>query len=851
MPNFFRDSTLGFKPRSNIFNKLRTKEFNENVHESENIGNTKSGDNDGDSSMMNYMFSDGDDSIQTINQTKVSEPNSYSSDNIKKLSTSTPRTLKTSTSSGSGNKITQRSGTKEGNAEEDEEDFEITEVRNIDPDLSPSSTKVDIDTFTGKHPKVTSNLLADDKFTNVDTSSNDVLLEAFTNTQRICSNLKIELQKQNSENGKLKSKLNNFEKETKNMQDKVTKYKIILNGLQDKTTELFKKRNLDNSHLSELKKFQDELQRRINTYKEELIQLKSQMIELQKLKHSLESELMKKDKDLEYVKQELDDCSGQLTEEKLKNSSLLEEILLTRNITLESFDKKFSQMLSETKTLTTSTEETLNKNFENQKSIYVQQQEELFDEDLKKILNGELLQVSNWFEKLDKSLLINYTNFENELNLFQTKIIDQLVGSDLKIDEIANNMIILLKEKCQSIISETNSELHVLHEKLEGYQNELTKSHVYESNVAELEKQISSLEQQKTENLVNLGTRNAELEDLRIQLESQSIELSNTKSIDSELTRKLEMVEQESGKLKEECKKLNEILITEKGNFQNKIAAQEGISSAIKSENSSLKSRIQELEGIRNSYETEQTSRIDKFQRLNEQLQKMNVEMIQLKARELELLEENKNLNNKIMDDTTGYETSLSEVNNLKRCISDMDNDKQELLSERLDLQDKLEEMQRNMVSLRNKNSNHEKTIKELTKQLEKKVTNDSQQHLTTDDEIERIIVTPVKPQNKPREEKNKKKNIIKTKTDVVNTMKFKKFTDDEFDLPSSLNDDFEMTDPSPIHLKPVRAKSKRGHPPDSSVSVTKKKLLLVDPPGTTDFEVVSNVIPKRKKRKN
>lgn len=470
---------------------------------------------------------------------------------------------------------------------------------------------------------------------------------------------------------------------------------------------------------------------------------------------------------------------------------------------------------------------------------------------MKKVLDEELLQFSNWFEKIDKSLLINYTNFENELNSFQTKIIDQLVGSEIKNDETLNNITVLLKEKCQNIINETNTELLVIHEKLEGYQKELTKANIYENNIRELEKQISSLEQQKTENLVNLGTRNAELEDLRVQLESQSIELSNTRSADSELTRKFEMLEGESGKLKIECKKLNEILITEKGNFQNKIAAQEGISSAIKSENDSLKSRIRELEGMRKSYETEQTSRMDKFQKLNEQFQKMNVEMIQLKARELELLEDNKNLNNKIMDDTVGYEESLNEVNSLKRRISDIDNDKQELLSERLDLQDKLEEMERNIVSLGNKNGKYDKTIKELTKQLERKMTKEPQQQLITDDLVEQIIDTPIKCPNKQQENK-KKKRISKARTDVVNGIKVKKSTEDEFDLPSSLNDDFEMTEPSPIHLKPVRTKSKRGYQPDPSVSVTKKKLLLVDPQGSTDFEVMSNnVIPKRKKRKN
>ncbi|CAI6443341.1 CMF_HP2_G0012180.mRNA.1.CDS.1 [Saccharomyces cerevisiae] len=55
------------------------------------------------------------------------------------------------------------------------------------------------------------------------TSSNDVLLEAFTNTQRICSNLKQELQKQQQDNAKLKVRLQSYASNSDKINEKVRK----------------------------------------------------------------------------------------------------------------------------------------------------------------------------------------------------------------------------------------------------------------------------------------------------------------------------------------------------------------------------------------------------------------------------------------------------------------------------------------------------------------------------------------------------------------------------------------------------------------------------------------------------
>lgn len=67
--------------------------------------------------------------------------------------------------------------------------------------------------------------------------------------------------------------------------------------------------------------------------------------EVGKHKKDADTELLKRGKEIEYLKRELDDCSGQLSEEKIKNSSLVQEIGKNR----EQLTKKMEDLLSEDK----------------------------------------------------------------------------------------------------------------------------------------------------------------------------------------------------------------------------------------------------------------------------------------------------------------------------------------------------------------------------------------------------------------------------------------------------------------------------------------------------------------------
>ena len=161
---------------------------------------------------------------------------------------------------------------------------------------------------------------------NSSTSSNDVLLEAFTNTQRICSNLKQELQKQQQDNAKLKVRLQSYASNSDKINEKVGKYKSCLETLQERIATLTSHKNNQETKLKDLRQNHQLYQRRISGFKTSIENLNKTINDLGKNKKEADAELMKKGKEIEYLKRELDDCSGQLSEEKIKNSSLIQEM---------------------------------------------------------------------------------------------------------------------------------------------------------------------------------------------------------------------------------------------------------------------------------------------------------------------------------------------------------------------------------------------------------------------------------------------------------------------------------------------------------------------------------------------
>ncbi|GCF01508.1 hypothetical protein ZYGM_000726 [Zygosaccharomyces mellis] len=909
MSNFFRDSSLGFKPRSNIFSKLRVKD-NETQNEA---SNTQEGD-----SYMEHLFLNTDKDESTSLATTIINSDSSKLGNALQLQSSTPNpgTAKTE-------KICSR-----GLLEED--DLEITEVRDVP--ISKEEYSTDPETPTTKQRNTRNVLLTPplpipsqrqrlEKECDIDASSNDVLLEAFTNTQKICSTLKQELHKMQTENSKLKMQVQGYQDDKQKITDKFAEYRNLLNSFSEKSKFLFEQKKKEDTQLKEVKEIYEQLLKKMESYRDDIQELKSKLSQLKFSKKDSDTELAKKIKEIEYLRKELDDCSGQLSEEKLKNSSLVQEfgkirMELTNNLT-QNLSQGQSQLLEKIGILET--------NIIGAYHVDLQNISESSISKLTKCIGALQANISSEFEassgQNNRSLLdynqnsfIEFMERFNQIDRYYNKLHSSLqnsteaqntklelhssaVSSELRRgkDEISNLMKDWSKEsdnRLQTVESEiknnhftsfkvikTTSEeysamstdiknelqkhqfetfeilqkhlkklpeffdevrdghtkskqwIEKLTQELSSYKERLSSSRDHEANISELRSQISSLELQKSQAICSLGTKEAQYEDLYNSLVSKEAEVSRFKELESKLQNKIENISSEVEQQKSKCSRLNEENITLKANSENKLVVQHELLKAFQSENNTLRERTAQLEDVRQQYEKENSTRLDKIQRINEQLQKLNVEMVQLKAHELELEEENRKLKRLLEDNKLEFEDITNDCKRLKQRVIVLESDKQDLVSEKLELQDEMEKTQTVVNELKLKVSSLQKSEKNYSKRLELQATEmrqlptskrpekrDNKRHESSKKKIENIT-----PLLWPQESPNPAPPLAHTQT--KSNSKDKDEEKDEFDLSSSLNDDLELTNPSPI--KPVT--SKRGNtkfrPPMSS----RKKLLLSD----------------------
>lgn len=331
MSNFFRDSSLGFKPRANIFNKFKSKENastkSPNPEFNNPPGNISLTDDDSDSSITNTLMLISNNSTVTGSQTtQHTADSSIVQGNGKNTfdSSSTPKnnTIK---------KIIEQ--TKSHRESTDDDDFEITEVRNVEEQkrntfLPSNSNYTTGNQISVRHNSIVSPMNEEDSSSS---SSNDVLLVAFTNTQKICSNLKQELQAQQSENTKLKVKINTYENDISKINIKVESFKKLLVELEGKSKKLISHKETDDDQIKLLTKEYDISKQKISGYRDDLMSLRALLNTIQANKRESEMELTKKAKEIEYLKRELDDCSGQLSEEKIRNGTLSHELETFKN----------------------------------------------------------------------------------------------------------------------------------------------------------------------------------------------------------------------------------------------------------------------------------------------------------------------------------------------------------------------------------------------------------------------------------------------------------------------------------------------------------------------------------------
>ena len=354
MSNFFRDTSLGFKQqRSNIFSKLKPKStsVSTSTPSKGTLGHGSTVADDGQS----QDFDDGGSA-----NTSANSPSSlmlmdymyYNHDDSSKDLSSNHTSLNDSVTYPKGAMPLNKNKNRNRNLDElleDDVDFEITGVREIDDTPSNQSLNLPVTASSHKRSQPTQNVkqireitpeiqsqlasvqrtiakdISEDK-TNVAITSNDVLLEAFTNTQKICAALKRDLHAEQSKNTKLVTDLRTCKFDMRKINDKIQEYKGRLQEFQEKTNDFAKKSKLDATTIQSLRESQQTLQENMKNYMSEFSSVGKQLASFQHVKLELESELKQKVTELDHARRELDDYSGQLSEEKIRNSSLIQEI---------------------------------------------------------------------------------------------------------------------------------------------------------------------------------------------------------------------------------------------------------------------------------------------------------------------------------------------------------------------------------------------------------------------------------------------------------------------------------------------------------------------------------------------
>lgn len=472
-------------------------------------------------------------------------------------------------------------------------------------------------------------------------------------------------------------------------------------------------------------------------------------------------------------------------------------------------------------------------------------------EDIAKLLEGVSTHILNGTKSMEKHLTTNNDHIKDIGARVDDNIAKWSTSITTEIKTSSCNSNDNLHRVCDNVISENKKDLQAVIEKLDAAEEIHKNTEHYNHQIQELEKKLVSLEQQKTECLVNLGTKNAEFEDLQNKLNDMSIEVSHINNSKLELTNINSNLTEELSTFKTEYKNKLESVTSQNNNLENKLECQLNINKSLSEESDKLRHSIKEMESVKKEYEQEKTARVERFQQLNEQVQILNLDMIQLKAHELELEEENKNLTQRVNDNLANSEEISDEVKILRQKLVESESEKQTMLSDKLDIQEKFEGMKTSIQQLRKQNSFLEKEIAEARKNVVKGEANKQSRVLTGNGSasLTELQKQPQRVSKNPVVEKGNKSTIRKEETSIPFKLP-RQFTGDEFELSSSSNDDLEFTNPSPIQVNPVRTKTARGARQPVPTTNSRKKKLLLDSDEVSSLSTSTHDLPRRKRRK-
>ncbi|CCE62814.1 hypothetical protein TPHA_0D01750 [Tetrapisispora phaffii CBS 4417] len=856
MSNFFRDNSVAFKPRTNIFSRLSLRDQNEQSTNLNDISEAKRKDEiKGNLNSVNETFygSNSEHSSQMFSSAILSPDNTNATEDT----TGNIMDKKAIKDNKDISVAPSISNKKFDESEEDE--LEITEVRNLTPTnmfYPDTANNYPEDTSTVVDKKLTSiNTGAKNTDTNynnhsLETSSNDVLLDAFNNTQKICSVLKIELQNAQQDNKKLKNKIQATDEETNKLASKFAEYKKKICDLEQKIKWFDEQKNHNDNKLHDLKKTNQLVVAKINDLKTNYESIGVTVSNLKRSKMMTETELNKKNKEIEYLQKELDDCSGQLSEEKIRNNNLILEFntIKTQNTEInESMKKNFNEFDSMLKTFinerfinclkdeSSNTKEEILKTFE----IKLKENEN----NIKQNYQDDVV-ILKEFCKTENNNIINSINssFSNTVSdsssTLEKSIMQNIHNGNDKVIENSNNMKNCIDEVKIQLVEDRNQ----INAEISKFSSLMSEYKEFEKKLETVSQENTELKIQKTQLLTSIGTKEAQYEELLNQVGNLKLSTTTLEENEKCLKDQTEKLLEKVSEYEKSIERLKNLESNSSANYENKLASQVTISNTLTSENDMLKNMVKRLEESKEQLSHENNKKFENHQKLLDQVSELNIELVHLKAGELELKEENYTLKKTIENNKSNFEENSSSVKRFQQKIIELESDKQEYMSEKLDLLDKIEEKENRILKLANEVKVLEKETNQL-KNYKNAQSNMSRPNATTskpnniqkrdtktlEGEKDSLLLSQLENTTNKKRKKTiaKEKLIIQEEPKEDNIIK----SYDNFDLSSSLNDDLEMIFPSQVELKINKKPNQRNnsHYTHDPYPNTRKKMLLSD----------------------
>jgi len=440
--------------------------------------------------------------------------------------------------------------------------------------------------------------------TSVFSNNNEVLLDAFTNTQRMYSALKLESEKYKSDICALQQELQTYKDKTSRSKQKLLALNKEFLSLRSLNNLLKEKQNVAKTNLSSLKNEQQSVTTFNEKLNKDIQELMSAFQSIKQTNKELSFENIEKNAKIKILEQQQANSDTELISKFTelcittdKNHNLQKEILNDKSSVLiesiTSLEPKIVQSVSST--LESKFSERLDAQFEN----------------YKKVTDNQSLGVKIEMQNFSTALETIKTEFNNELNnCFQESSTLSTVNKEKVIEYLDGNLVLrneklneLLKEKISNIAIANDEKFQMLNTNLDKLETKLVEYEKIDAIMEtqkqlqkeyyELESQCGNFKCSELEHLnqiaqyklieENLSGKLKELEDQILIKEKQCIQIS------SDSLEKIKNLEN----LKNSQNKILEILETENKNLKLDIATW-SCDECLK--NSTLKEEIFELE---------------------------------------------------------------------------------------------------------------------------------------------------------------------------------------------------------------------------------------------------------------